>query len=122
MLYTKPARYSHKNTSLDVLMDVPDHILDTISISMQQVFAEELVSALNCCRKYRKGMLVVHMDTDLEEHVCIKYKGEVRTFNALQAMSKWLDVEDVFALLGDMSGLPRSCRAIEYLDATNAPF
>lgn len=122
MIYTKPARHSHKNTSMDVLVEVPQDILDEVPSGMEQVFAEELVSALNCCRKYRKGLLVVHMDADLQETVCIKYKGEVRTFKALQAMNKWLNVDAVFALLGDMSGLPRACRTIEYLEATNNPF
>ena len=122
MLYIKPARSSHKNTSMDVLVEVPQDILGEIPEGMEQVFAEELVSALNCCRKYRKGMLVVHFDANLEEHVCIKYKGAVRTFKALQAMNKWLDVDAVFALLGDMSGLPRACHSIEYLNNSNNPF
>jgi hypothetical protein len=107
---------------MDVLTSVPDHILNQIDAQMQQVFAEELVSALNCCRKYRKGMLVVHMDSNLEEQVCIKLRGRVRNYKALQALHQWLDINDVFELLSNMSGLPYACKSIEYLENANAAF
>jgi hypothetical protein len=114
MLYTKPARHSHKNTSMDVLVEIPEHIVE--AAPDPQALAEEVVSALNCCRKYKKGMLTIHMDADLEEYVAIKIKGQARAFKALQALNQWMDVEDAFELLGNLSGLPRSCRTIEGLD------
>jgi hypothetical protein len=50
--------------------------------------------------------------------VAIKIKGQARVFKALQAMNKWLDVEDVFSLLGSVSGLPQACSAIQYLESS----
>jgi hypothetical protein len=76
MLYTKPARHSHKNTSMDVLVEIPEHIVE--AAPDPRALAEEVVSALNCCRKYKKGMLTIHMDADLKEYVAIKIKGQAR--------------------------------------------
>jgi hypothetical protein len=111
MFYRKPARYSHKNTSLHVLMEIPDHVV--ASASNQQALAEEVVSALNCCRKYSKGVLVIHVDGDLNHCVAIKYKGEVKIFKAMQALEQWMNVDEAFGLLSSMSGMPVSCKAID---------
>jgi len=110
-LYVKPARYSHENTSMDVLVEIPEDIVE--QASNQQSLAEEVVSALNCCRKYSKGMLTIHVDSDLEECVAIKIKGEARVFNALQALNQWMTVDQAFDLLSRLSGMPISLRAIE---------
>jgi len=109
---------------MDVLIEVPERVLDEVPEGMEQVFAEELVSALNCCRKYRRGTLVVAPDSNLGMCVAIRLKGKARVFRALQAMNKWLDVEDIFELLGSMSGLPRACSAIQYIQrpADSGPF
>lgn len=115
MFYRKPARYSHKNTSLHVLVEIPIHLLPDHP-RQRQAMAEEVVSALNCCRKYSKGMLTIHVDGDLEECVAIKYRGKVHTFKALQALNQWMSVDDAFDLLASMSGMPISCRTIEGRD------
>ena len=114
MLYKKPAHYSHANTSMEVLAEIPEHIVENTSTYGQQMLAEEVVSALNCCRKYsKKGMLVMHVDADLDQCVAIKIQGEVRTFKALQSLNQWMQADDAFALLSKLSGMPISCKAIE---------
>ena len=114
-IYRKPSRYSHNQTSMHVLCEIPEHIVE--QYENPSALAESVVSALNCCRKYSKGLLTIGVDSDLEECVAIKYQGQVRAYKALQALNLWMSVDEAFSLLADLSGMPVSLRAIEAMQA-----
>ena len=116
-LYTKPARGVVRFNSMDVLSVLPEHIIDQWEPQNYAALAEAAQNALNCCRKYRKGVLTVHVDSDLEETVAIKYKGTVRYFRALSTLTLWMTVDDAFDFLSSVAGIPVSVKTIEARNA-----
>ncbi len=115
-LYTKPARGNVPFNSMDVLSVIPESILNQWKPQNYASLAEAAVNALNCCRKYSKGMLTVHLDSDLNECVAITYKGKVRVYTALSALTLWMGIDDAFEFLSSVAGIPVSLRAIEGRD------
>lgn len=112
MIYTKPARGKQKYNSMDVLMCIPEHVTSEWQ-GAEAELADAAVSALNCCRKYSKGILTMHLNADLTESIAIKYKDRARLFDALQALTLWMTVDDAWDFLSSHAGIPVSLRTWE---------
>ena len=112
MIYIKPARGKQPFNSMEVLTHIPEHVTSEWQ-GAEAELADAAVAALNCCRKYGKGILTMHLNADMTESIAIKYKGRARMFDALQALTLWMTVDDAWGFLSSHAGIPVSLRTWE---------